>query len=198
MQVVDVLRDDRRQPAGRLKLRQLPVRVVGLGRQKKHLLAVKPVKHRRVVVEKSAAENHLGRIVIALAVKPVGAAEIGDAALCRNPRPAEKDDAARSVHHLLKPLKLLHDKIPPLVKNKKTRRLPCPKSPAGSRAGRSGRRGAALRPAARQRRAVLRPADARLWRAGAAGTCARSPQEGCGGPGLRLYRMTMRCPQWRQ
>ena len=141
MQVVDVLRDDRRQPAGLLKLRQLPVRVVGLGRQKKHLLAVKPVKHRRVVVEKSAAENHLGRIVIALAVKPVGAAEIGDAALCRNPRPAEKDDAARSVHHLLKPLKLLHDKIPPLVKNKKTRRLPCPKSPAGSRAGRSGRRG---------------------------------------------------------
>ena len=65
---------------------------VGLGVQIEHLVAVKAEKFLRVSLVEAVAEDGLRRVIVLLAVEPVRAAEIRDAALRADPRAAEKDN----------------------------------------------------------------------------------------------------------
>ena len=93
MQPVNVLGDHRPQPALLLQLCQPQMGSVGLCVLYDQLIAVKTVKFLRVFLPEGMTEDGFGRVVVFLVVQPVHAAEIRDAALRRNARAAEKDDA---------------------------------------------------------------------------------------------------------
>ena len=94
MQAVNVLGDHCPQLALLLQLCQPQMGGVGLCPLYDQLVAVKTVKFLRVFLPEGMAEDGFGRVVVFLVVQPVHAAEIRDAALRRNARTAEKDDAA--------------------------------------------------------------------------------------------------------
>ena len=93
MEPVDILRDDGKELPFLLPFGKLFVRRVGFGVQREHFIAVKAVKFFGVRIEVGIAQNCLGRDGIFLIVEPVLRAEVGDAALRRDARAAEKDDA---------------------------------------------------------------------------------------------------------
>ena len=94
MQTVNVLGDHRPQPALLLQLCQPQMGGIGLCTLYDQLIAVKTVELLRVFLPEGMAEDGFGRVVVFLVVQPVHAAEIRDAAFCRNTRAAEKDNAA--------------------------------------------------------------------------------------------------------
>ena len=65
---------------------------VGLCPPDDHLVPVKTVELLGVLFPEGMAEDGLRRVIVPLMVQPVHAAEIGDARLGADPRPAEKDD----------------------------------------------------------------------------------------------------------
>ena len=84
----------------RLPLGELSVRGVRLRAGEPELRVVEAVIFLRIAVEKAPAQNLLRRILPLLIIKPVRAAEIGDAALRRDARTAEKHDITAAVHEL--------------------------------------------------------------------------------------------------
>ena len=94
MQTVDVLGDHRPQLTLLLQLCQPQMGGIGLCTLYDQLIAVKTVEFLRVFLPEGMAEDGFGRVVVFLVVQPVHAAEIRDAAFCRNTRAAEKDNAA--------------------------------------------------------------------------------------------------------
>ena len=85
--------DDGKEFALLLPFGKLFVRRVGFGVQREHFIAVKAVKFFGVRIEVGVAQNGFGRDGILLVVEPVLRAEVGNAALRRDARAAEKDDA---------------------------------------------------------------------------------------------------------
>ena len=94
VQAIDVLGNYRPQPALLFQLCQPQMGVVGLCPFYDQLIPVKTVKLLRFFLPEGMAEDGFRRVVIFLVIQPVHAAEIRDAALGRNARPAKKDDAA--------------------------------------------------------------------------------------------------------
>ena len=76
---------------------ELAVRLVGLGVERDHALAVELVELRRVLAEELMAEHGLGRVLEVLVVQAVLATEVGDAAGGRDPRPAKEDHLLRTI-----------------------------------------------------------------------------------------------------
>ena len=101
VQAVDILRDDRRQTSAGFQLRQKAMRVVRLRVQGEHFRAVEAVKLLRMARKKGVGQNFLWRIGKLLMIQSVLRAEIGNAALRRNTRAAEKHDAAALINPLL-------------------------------------------------------------------------------------------------
>lgn len=101
VQAVDILRDDRRQTTAGFQLRQKAMRVVRLRVQGEHFRAVEAVKLLRMARKKGVGQNFLWRIGELLMIQSVLRAEIGNAALRRNTRAAEKHDAAALINPLL-------------------------------------------------------------------------------------------------
>ena len=101
VQAVDILRDDRRQTSAGFQLRQKAVRVVRLRVQGEHFRAVEAIKFLRMARKKGVGQNFLWRIGELLMIQSVLRAEIGNAALRRNTRAAEKHDAAALINPLL-------------------------------------------------------------------------------------------------
>ena len=94
MQAVDVLGDDRLQPALPLQLGQPQVGRIGLCPFYNELIAVKAVELLRVLLPERMAQDGFRRVVVGLVIQPVHAPEIRDAAFGGNARTAKKDDAA--------------------------------------------------------------------------------------------------------
>ena len=100
MQAVDVLGDDRFQPALPFQLCQPQVGRVGLCPMDDELLAVEVKKFCGVGLVEGVGEHRLGRVLEFLVVQPVHRAEIGDAALGRDAGAAEKHDPVAAVDPL--------------------------------------------------------------------------------------------------
>ena len=93
VQAVDVLGHDGPAFALALQRRQTQVGRVGLCPVDDELLAVEVKKFCGMGLVEGVGEHRLGRVLEFLVVQPVHRAEIGDAALGRDARPAEKDHA---------------------------------------------------------------------------------------------------------
>ena len=94
VQTVDVLGHHGLALALALQFGQPQMGGIRLGPVDDELLAVEVKKLRGVGLVEGVGEHRLGRVLEFLVVQPVHRAEIGDAALGRNARPAEKYKAA--------------------------------------------------------------------------------------------------------
>ena len=94
MQAVDVLGDDRFQPALPFQLCQPQVGRIGLCPLHDELITVKTVKLLRVLLPESVTQDGFRRVGVLLMIKSVHTAEVRDAALGGNARPAKEHDAA--------------------------------------------------------------------------------------------------------
>ncbi len=104
VQAVDVLGDDGGELARGLEPGQPQVGRVGLCIFDDEFLAVKAVELLRLLLEKGVGEDGLGRVGVVLVVEAVHAAEVRDAALGGDARPAEKDDAVAGCDELFEGL----------------------------------------------------------------------------------------------
>ena len=94
VQPVDVLGDHRFQFALALQLCQPQVGGVGLCALHDELIAVKAVELLRVFLPEGVAQDRFRGVGVLLVVKPVHTAEVRDAALGGDARPAKEHDAA--------------------------------------------------------------------------------------------------------
>ena len=95
MQPIDILRNHRGKKPHLLKLRQRLVRRIGARRGIEHVFLIKIIKFRRMPHQKIMMQNLLTRQLHRL-IKPMRAAEIRNAALCRDSRAAKKRHAPRA------------------------------------------------------------------------------------------------------
>ena len=93
VQAVDVLGDDRFQPALAFELGQPQVGRIGPCPFHDELIAVKTVKFLWILFPEGVAQDGFGRIIVFLMIQPVHAPEVRDAALRGDARTAEEDDA---------------------------------------------------------------------------------------------------------
>ena len=94
MEPVDVLGDDGFQLALPLELRQTQMRRVGLCSLDDELIAVEAVELLGALFPEGVTQDRLGRVIVFLMVEAVHTAEVRDAALGGNARPAKEHDAA--------------------------------------------------------------------------------------------------------
>ncbi|CDN41145.1 hypothetical protein BN871_AC_00390 [Paenibacillus sp. P22] len=113
MQAVDILGDDRRQPALLLQPSQRSMRGIGKRFGIDHMGPVKGIEISRMLHEKVPAQNLFRQIRFArtLLVQPVRRAEIGNPAFRGGSRPAEKYDAPAVGQNRLQ-IRLLHAATP--------------------------------------------------------------------------------------
>ena len=101
MKSVYILRYNRFKFSGTLHFCKCDMRRIGFYTFDYKFFTIKTEKFFRIVFEKRAAYNLLGRIFPFLIIQTVSAAEIGNSALRRNSRAPEKYDIRRFIIHFL-------------------------------------------------------------------------------------------------